>query len=164
MHNTLDDVRTRQLTKIRGDIVTAQNGVNHLEESCMEVLDEVNIRVDGLVHQIKELPPPTPKAPPLFPVDSSGTVVVPTVSVPEGGPPDGAPRGSPGLMPSHRPSESGYAPATGQPHSIFSSSAASHGDRAQGDRHNSRMLSPWLWGHGHGTFLPHNPYKGETNT
>jgi hypothetical protein len=64
MWNTLDNVRTWQLTKIRGDIATAQDGVNHLEERCMEALNEVNIRVDGLVRQINKRPPPPTQAQP----------------------------------------------------------------------------------------------------
>jgi hypothetical protein len=87
--------------------------------------------------------------------------VVPPVFVPECGPPDGAPWGPLGLMPSYRPSKGAYAPATGQPHSFFSSSVALHGDCAQADRHASRTHSPRTWGYGHSTILPHNPYKGE---
>ncbi len=43
VENTLEDVRHRQLSKLRGDIATVQDGVNHLEARCTDALDDVNL-------------------------------------------------------------------------------------------------------------------------
>ncbi len=43
VENTLEDVRHRQLSKLRRDIATVQDGVSHLEARCTDALDDVNL-------------------------------------------------------------------------------------------------------------------------
>jgi hypothetical protein len=183
IQHTLDDVRHHHLNNVRGDIATVKNGVHWLEERFMEGLDDANIRVDGVIKQIKMTPPgtiPPQTPPPMNGVDSSRANMVPDSFVWGSGPPDGDMGVSWGQGPSYGPSADARVEALGRQsgpntaHSpqtpFFSSTFALEGDRAMGERPSSRRQqrshsrltnSPPNRGYDSRSVSPPNPYKSK---
>ncbi len=146
MRQMLDNVRHHQLNNIRGDIAMVKDGVHWLEEKFMEGLDNVNIRVDGVIKQNKMTPPgtiPPQTPPPMDDEDLSRANMVPDLFVLGSGPPDGDLGVSQGQQPSYGLSvdarveaserQSGYNTAHSPQTPLFSSTFASEGDRAMGE-------------------------------
>jgi hypothetical protein len=52
----LDDLRYRQLTKIRGDICKVEEGIAGLDSKFSQGLNEVNLRVDGILTRLASPP------------------------------------------------------------------------------------------------------------